>query len=44
MDWSRYLRRLVAAALVVIGLVLLVALLSAGPDADLGETITGWFA
>ncbi len=44
MDWSRYLGRLVAAVLVIIALVLLAALLSAGPDADLGETITGWFA
>ncbi|MGB9375821.1 MAG: DUF2510 domain-containing protein [Jiangellales bacterium] len=43
-DWSRYLGRLVAAVLVIIALVLLAALLSAGPDADLGETITGWFA
>lgn len=43
-DWSRYLGRLLATALVVIGLVLLVALLSAGPDADLAETITGWFS
>ena len=35
---------LAAVLLAVVGVVLLAALVTAGPDADLGATVSGWFA
>lgn len=41
---SRLVVVLGVVALAVVGIVLLAALLTAGPDADLGATVSGWFA